>query len=172
MQRAAFPYMSIYVGPREIPQMLRQTSRKEIDHIYVMSLGVIADKEDDFRAFLKLLNQRKAYLHSTEESITICPAAKCDAAVRSWKEARRNGIQKIGGRISAELRRKQSLEAAEKIRDRWPLPSKTWRTSMLLTEAGFTYNTAITILGPRPIAQYNYQAKLKRKKLKEDRTNA
>lgn len=115
-----------------------------------------------------------------------CHALQAISEVESILEATKNGMDlsiymnrtvdpikcaaaQVGGKISAALRRKESLAGAEKIKDRWGLPSKIWPTKVLLKEANFSYNTAITIpgLGPRPIAQYNYQAKLKRKERRD-----
>lgn len=170
MQLAAFSGMQIYRAPEDIGQMLRPTTRKEIDRIHVMSLGVIAEKEKDFRSFLALMSKRKAVLVETDSAseIHVCPG-NYTKLVKDWKEARKNGVAKIGGRISADNRKKESAEAAAKIKDRWPMPSKIWPTRVLLKEAGKSLNTIKSILGPRPIAQYNYQAKLKRKAKKAGR---
>lgn len=174
MQRAAYPDYPHFIAPDEIDIMLRPSSRADDLHIHTLSLAVIADCEKDFVGFLKGLKKRKAWLHSKEEEIVFhnCTSGRhFDAVVKAWKQARRHGVQKIGGKISARKREADSKEKADLIRDRWPLPNKTWRTPVLLREVDLSYNTARKFLGPRPIAQYNYQAKLKRKKLKEERAN-
>lgn len=165
MQQAAFVGMPMYVAPHEISSMLRPTSRNEVDRIFVLSLGCIAGTEGEMRAFLAMAKKRGCRLLSREEGKEFplrCPG-DVEAIIKEWKAARRNGIQVIGGKRSAELRRNESLEAAAKIKDRWPQPSKIWPTHVLLKEVGKSLNTIKSILGPRPIAQYNYQAKLKRK---------
>lgn len=173
MQKTAFPDMHHYIAPDETPELLRASSRKDQLHVYVLSIDCIADRENDFRDFIKQMKTRKAVLHSKEENLAIAGATlSVEHMVKAWKAARKAAFQKIGGKISAKLREEESKEAIDKICDRWPMPSKTWRTPVLLREADITYNTAVKYLGPRPIAQYNYQAKLKRKKLKEDRANA
>lgn len=174
MQRAAFPDMKIYVLPQDLSQLMRPTTRQEADHIHVMSLGVIADNEKDFREFLEMMAKRKAWLRTADDEIGFDFEVKpflFPKLTKLWKAARRAGIQKIGGRISAQKRMDESKAGADKIKDRWGTPSKTWPTRVLLKEADMSYNTAIKFLGKRPIAQYNYQAKLKRQKLKEDRAN-
>lgn len=167
MQKAAFPDMPHYVAPDEINHLLRVTTRENFYRIHVMSLGVIADTEKDFREFLALAKQRKCEIVNHEDDQTFSVRGNCESLVKRWKEARKNGVAKIGGKISADLRKKQSLEAANKIKDRWPQPSKVWPTQVLLKEAGKSFNTIKSILGSRVIAQYNYQAKLKRKAKKE-----
>ena len=68
-----------------------------------------------------------------------------------------------GSRISAEKKKATSKAAVSKIADRWPKASDEFPTQTLLTEAGVSLNTAKRYLGKRPIAQYKYQVKLKRK---------
>lgn len=173
MQKAAFPDMPHYVGPKEIPHMLRPTSRQERDTIHVMSLAVIADNEIDFGEFIGLLRARDAFLASKEENLLVGRnKLRSLKLVEMWRSARRAGIQKIGGHISAAKREAESKEGCDRIRERWPLPSKTWPTAVLLKEADVSYNTAKKFLGRRPIEQANHEAKLKRKKLKEARANA
>lgn len=72
-------------------------------------------------------------------------------------------VRSEGAIASASKKKLFSKRACRKIKDRWPLPNKIWPTYMLLKEAGISLNTVKATLGPRPIAQYNYQAKLKRK---------
>jgi len=69
----------------------------------------------------------------------------------------------IAGQNSAKIAKLNSRRAAAKIADRWPLSSEEWPTRTLLKEADISLNTAKAHLGKRPIAQYNYQAKMKRK---------
>ena len=167
MQQAAFPDMPVFVGVDEIPNMLRKTTRNEPDNIHVLSLGVIADNEKDFITFIKLARQRGATIHSREELNTYHSRVSTKEVVADWKAARKNGVAKVGGKISADKRKARSAEGVAKIKDRWGMPSKTWPTKVLLKEADISYNTAKTLLPPRPIAQYNYRAKLKRKARKE-----
>ena len=181
MQRAAYAGMPQYLIPDELAEAMRPTTRQDIPHFYSMSLGCIADKEEGFREFVVALKKCKAWLHTKDEALEVfSPAASMPKLVKAWKEARRAGIQVIGGKISADKRKAESKKATDAIKDRWGMPRKTWPTSVLLEEANkaigktglLTYNTAVKNLGPRPIAQYNYQAKLKRQKLKEERATA
>lgn len=170
MQRKHFSGMQCYVAPDEIQQMLRKTTRKERIHVHVISLGVIADNQNDFIDFWNLLQKRKAFLLIEPENdciLTSFEGAKLDDVIKYWRMARKNGVAKIGGQISAAKREDESKIAIAKIKDRWPLPNKEWATSVLLKEADLSYNTAIKFLGKRPIAQYNYQAKMKRKAAKD-----
>jgi hypothetical protein len=171
MQKAAFPGMQHYVGPDEMSVLLRPSTRREELIIHVMSLGVIAEKEDTFRTFMKEAWRRGATIRCLETGIELHPHRSMAAAVVEWRAARKNGVAKVGGKISADLREAESKKGCAAIADRWPLPSKTWPTHVLLKEANasigkkkpIAYNTAKKIFGSRVIAQYNYQAKLKRK---------
>lgn len=163
-QKSAMPGLPYFVGPREIPMMLRQTRRTVTDEILVCSLGCIADNEKDLVAFVVLLKARKAFLRSVEDGGLI--ALNTKSVIAAWRKARKTGAAKVGGRRSADKREAESLAACDLIRDRWPLPNKEWKTPALLKEAAISYNTAIKFLGKRPIVQYNYQAKLKRQKLR------
>lgn len=164
MQKHAFPDMPHFIAPDELSSLLRHTRRAEQLVVHVMSLAVIADKEKDFIAFYEALRKIKAKLISLDDGMT----ANCNAPVGSilivWRDARKQGAAKVGGQISADKRKAKSAAGATLIKDRWGMPSKICPTHVLLKEADISYNTAITILGKRPIAQYNYQAKLTRKK--------
>lgn len=162
MQRFAYPEMPFFIVPDEITSLIRPTQRMEKLNIHVISYAVIADNEKDFLSFIKSL-PKGTEIHSKEEAGCIGPTTPIKKALICWKAARKFGAAKVGGRISAAKRQDESKKACAKIADRWPLPNKIWTTPTLLIEADISYNTAIKFLGKRPIAQYNYQAKLKRK---------
>lgn len=168
MQRAAFPDMPHFVAPDEISSLLRRTQRKDRLFIHVMSLAVIADDGDDFESFWRKLPKHAA-VRDLERAEVIEATFPIKKAKMLWWSARKFGVAKVGGRISADNRKAKSAEGAAKIKDRWGMPSKTWPTKVLLKEADISYNTAKTLLPPRPVAQYNYQAKLKRKERHEQR---
>lgn len=168
MQKAAYPSMPHFVGPDEIPTMLRQSTRKEMLNVHVVSLGVIAESEKEFREFYDALRKRKARLIADEDGLkTHSLPSSPDSLLILWRAARRNGAAKIGARISADNKKASSKEAVAKIADRWPMSSDEWPTRVLLKEADISLNTAKAHLGKRPIAQYNYQAKLKRKERRD-----
>lgn len=161
-QREAFPGMPVFVLPDDLTQLFRATTRKVPDRFHVESLGVLGREEKQFREFMAGAKERKAEIVCREDSQTFVINGNCENLVKRWRDARRDGAAQVGGRISADLRRKESMVAADKIKDRWPLPSEEWPTKALLKEAGISYNTAKTLLPPRPVAQYNYRAKHKR----------
>lgn len=163
MQRSAFPNMHHYIAPDEIQHLLRVTTRKNYYRIHVVSLAVISDNEKDFREFISLAKERKCTIVSLEENEEFNVNGNCEKLILRWKEARRLGASKAGGSISAANREKDSKAKCSIIKDRWPLSNKEWRTPELLQEVDISYNTAIKYLGKRPIVQYNYQAKMKRK---------
>jgi hypothetical protein len=165
MQKAVFPTMPYFVAPDDLSAMLRPTSRQERHYICVVSLGVIADNEKAFREFCELMRKGCHYLYSQDNDNTFMftKRVNVEPLVASWKQYRKQGASKVGGRISADNRKAKSAAGASIIKDRWGQPSKDWPTKVLLKEADLSYNTAITVLGKRPIAQYNYQAAQKRK---------
>ncbi len=153
--------------PGDLPQLFRATTRQARDTIHVASLGVLADTEKSFREFLALAKKRRCEIFSCEDNRSFKLNGNCENLVKWWKDARRNGVAKIGAKMSADKKKSDSKAKVALITDRWPLPSKEWATKVLLHEAGISLNTAKAHLGKRPIAQYNYQAKLKRKAKKE-----
>jgi hypothetical protein len=173
MQKAAFPDMPHFIAPEDLHSLFRATTRQAIDRIHVLSLGVIADNDRALKDFIALAKQRPCVLVSTEEGAEFGFTKKADVGrlTDSWRVARKHGVAKVGGRVSAAKREDESKKAIEVIRERWPLPNSVWTTPTLLKEAGaamgkkkpMSYNTAKKYLGSRVIAQFNYQAKLKRK---------
>lgn len=158
-QRRSLGDMPIYVLPDDLPQLFRPTIRKSEERYHVASLGILAKKEDEFREFLAEAKKRKAQIVSREDNQTFVVIGKCDNLIKSWKNARRNGVAKIGGQRSADKRKAISAEGIAKIKDKWHLPSKQWPTPQLLATAELSLNTVKSILGPRPIAQYNHRSK-------------
>lgn len=161
MQKAAFPDMPHFVAPDEISAMLRPTTRKTEDKIHVMSFGVITKNEKELRDFAKLCKEKRASIVSLEGRVWYWHSSTL-LLVEAWRIDRKRGAAKVGGKISAEKREAESSVAITKIKDRWGMSSKMWPTHILLKEADIVYNTAVKFLGKRPIAQYNYQAKMKR----------
>lgn len=162
MQKHAFPGMPHYIMPDEVASIMRPSQRKDELRIHVMSLGIIANNEKDLRSFMKMVEKRKARIYVSEK-MTEYGCKTISMMIEDWRDARKEGAAKVGGQISADKRKAKSAAGAKLIEARWGMPSKTWPTHVLLKEADMSYNTAKTILGKRPIAQYNYQAKMKRK---------
>jgi hypothetical protein len=102
-------------------------------------------------------------LEGIEEGWRWRPGQSTRNAVKAWKAARIKGVSRIGGRISAQRKEATTKEAIELIREDWPKPSHEFSTKELRERCDLSLNTIKRHLGPRPIAQYNYQAKLKRK---------
>lgn len=166
MQKDAFPNMPHYILPDDSEIVLRQTTRRTKTVLHVISLAIIADKEKDFLNFMRFAWNFDFTIASINEGI-FKPSHTLNKILAVWKVARKNGAAKIGAKISADRKKYYSERQAEKIKDRWSLPSKEWPTKVLLEEAHISLNTAKAWLGKRPIAQYNYQAKLKRKAAKD-----
>jgi hypothetical protein len=147
----------------DLPNLFRPTQRKTQDTYFAASVACFARDEESFNDLIAACRKRKARLGSIEEGFSWHPSQSTSGAAKAWKEARINGASKVGAMLSARRREADSKIACDKIKDRWPLPSGEWRTPVLLKEVDISYNTAIKFLGKRPISQYNYQAKLKRK---------
>lgn len=159
MQKEHFPDMPYFIAPDDIHQLLRATTRKTEDKIFVVSFGVIADNEKDLREFAKLCKARKTEVCSAEGQTVWRWYNSVNVLVEWWRNARRNGSSKIGARKSADNKKALAKAAAEKIADRWPMSSDEWPTDKLLKEAGISLNTVKVYLGKRPIAQHNYRTK-------------
>lgn len=155
-----WPKVAVYTGDGDLPSLLRPTTRKTPDSLYMASLAVLAKNEDDFKTHMKAFLKRNMQIIAIEDNWN---GGKLNMAVKEWKVARKKDHGKHGGEKSAAKKKAETSKAIELIRDRWPLPSKEWATKVLLGEAGISLNTAKAHLGKRPIAQYNYQAKMKRK---------
>lgn len=144
-------------------EMLRATTRSSDNTIVVSSFANLANTEIGFTDFVKLCKKRGTWLKSIEENYLWHANHPIVDAVRLWKIGKSAGAGRIGAKISADNKKAKSAEGIAKIKERWPMPSSEWSTATLLKEAGVSLNTAKAHLGKRPIAQYNYQAKLKRK---------
>ena len=158
-QRDALGDMPVFVLPDDLSQLFRKTTRKTDDCLHVQSLGVLAETEVSFREFLSLAKKSKVKIASNEDEQIFVVNGNCEHLVKWWKDARRNGAAKIGARMSADRKKAVSAEGVAKIKDRWPLPTKEHPTMALLEEAGLSLNTVKSLLGPRPIAQYNHRVK-------------
>lgn len=173
MQKALFDGMPTFLVPDDLSQLFRPTARKSKDALHVASLAVIADKEKALREFLYCVKARSLTLVSHEEKqrFVLSPEADIEHIVAEWRIARNRGATKIGARRSADKKKAASRAAADKIRDRWPMPSDVWPTRTLLDEAGVSLNTIKAHLGRRSIAQANYQAAQKRKERRNAKAN-
>ena len=147
----------------ERDEMLRSTTRASDNTIVVSSFANLANTEIGFTDFVKLCKKRGTWIKSIEENYIWQAKHPIIDAVRQWKIGKAAGAGRIGAKISADNKKAKSAEGIAKISKRWPLPSSEWSTAALLQEAGVSLNTAKAHLGKRPIAQYNYQAFLKRK---------
>lgn len=158
-----WPDVPVYTDEDDLHHLLRPTTRKAMDELYMASLAVLAKNDDNFKKNFSALCKRFRIIAVEDE----WNGKGGSAALTAWKLARRKDHGKHGGEKSAALKKAETKAGIELISDRWPLPSKEWPTEVLLKEAGKSLNTVKSILGSRPIAQYNYQAKMKRKAKRE-----
>jgi hypothetical protein len=147
----------------EMAELVRESRRSSKDDIYTASVALVADSEEEANEAVRQFNAKGLVLHCAEEEQSWKTPIPRVPFIIAWKDARKRGAAKRGAEMSADKKKANSALAVAKIKDRWPLPSKEWPTKALLKEADISLNTAKAHLGKRPIAQYNYQAKLKRK---------
>lgn len=152
-------------------EALRPTTRKEPSHLYVAVLPVIAWGAADFCGVLEQLQVANCILVALDTGTMIDPRTgdlDRDALIAEFKMRRRLGSEeasrRLGAQISAERRKAVAMDKAELIRDRWKLPTNQHGTRDLLREVGLSMNTAKLYLGPRPIAQREYEALMKRRR--------
>jgi hypothetical protein len=62
-----------------------------------------------------------------------------------------------GGMVSGEKRSAITKAACAAIAERWKMPSDKYPIKALLTEAGVSRPSAIQYLGPRKLAQWEYE---------------
>lgn len=150
--------------------LFRTTTRKRPEKLYVASLAVLAWTAEDMLACLTAAAARMATIHVLDVDLIIGPdadAALLHKAVNAFSEARKRSTAyrtgEAGGRISGGQRAEAAKAAAERIRERWGMPSDQYPTLALLEEAGISRNTAKLYLGKREDAQREWQAVQKRR---------
>lgn len=169
---------------------LRPSTRASVTDLHVAALPVIAWNAEDFRFVLTKLGAGNYALVAHETGTRIEPRpskAIREAAVEEFKATRKRASEEAsrlkGAAVSAAKRRATTDAGIARIEDRWRMPSnkkmaerwgmldlETWDTKVLLEEAGgITYNTAVSRLGGREIAQARYRAELKRRLRREQR---
>lgn len=160
-----WPDVPVYTGEDDLQQLLRPTTRKTMDELYMTSLAILAKHEDKFKKHISALSKRFRIIAIEDE----WNGKGGRAVLAAWKLARRKDHGKHGGEKSAAHKKAETKAGIDLIRSRWPMPSKDWPTKALLEECELSLNTVKTHLGRRPIEQANYQAKLKRKASREQR---
>lgn len=137
-------------------ECLRPTKRPARDEVIrVASPDVLAWSEEDIQAVLAAVAARGARLVAAEGSpVEDNPAAWVAAWSAARKRSRLEGAQLRGAAVSAARRSAVALAGVNRIKARWPLPSKQHSTAALILEAGVSLNTAVKHLGRRPLAQH------------------
>ena len=135
-------------------ELLRATSRRQAEDIYLATLGVFAWTQDDMMQSLTLAAARGATVHVLDAGLAVTPqadAAILHQAVVAFAAARKADKDRYPGKISAEKRSARALAGAESIREFWTLPSSEWPMDKVLAQANpkISRNTAILYLGKR-----------------------
>jgi hypothetical protein len=163
--------------PADLSTVMRPTQRVTRDTLYAASVACFAEGDDGLKKLIADCRKRNTCLASIQEGFSWTPQQSTGLALKAWKTARINGAAKVGAMLSARKREAESEMACDYIRPKWRLPNSQYSTDELLKLAGevihkkkISYNTAIKFLGKRPIAQYNYQIKQKRKERYERAT--
>lgn len=154
-------------------EMLRPTSRKELDTIYLASLTVLAWDENDFQTVMEEIRARGAVIMAVDEGLTIDSETLLKDILQIWKQARKkkriSNAQLKGGQVSADRKKAKAAEGVERIRPYWGMPASEYPTLMLRQMAGsvevpMAYNTIVAHIGyGREIAHKRYLAVLRRK---------
>ena len=144
----------------ERADMLRPTSRKTGETIYVASLAVLAFGAADLVNVLAAAAARRATIEVVADSLTIppnAPAAVMAEVMAAWERAKRRALTEggrlAGIRVAAERRRAKTAAALDKVRDDWGKPSSEVSTAALIERSGLTYKALNEHLGPRKKAQ-------------------
>jgi hypothetical protein len=154
-------------------EMLRPTSRKEPDTIYLASLTVLAWDENDFQTVMGEIRARGAVIIAVDDGLTIDAEMPLKDILQIWKQARKKkriaNAQIKGGQVSANRRKAIAAEGVERIRQYWGMPASEYSTLQLRQMAGtvevpMAYNTIVAHIGyGREIAHKRYLAALRRK---------
>jgi hypothetical protein len=154
-------------------ELLRTTSRKEPNRIYVASLAILAWEENDFRAVVDAVMAHDGMITSVDDKFTISRDVSLDQAVSAWNKSRKRSrtihVKSKGARISAERKKAIAAIGVAKIKQYWGMSADEWPTPLLRQMAGspgkpMAYNTIVEHLGVgRSVARKRHQASLKRK---------
>lgn len=150
----------------DITLFTRQTTRKTLDTIYVASLALFADTEEDLIAFFKRAKARSLKLICVEENIRV-DNRTIAAIVARWKNARKHGAAMRGARKSAETKKANTAAALKLIEHE--LASTDTPSKVLLAKVGIRAIGSIkNHYGfPREELQRRYRAEQKRKARRE-----
>lgn len=163
-QRKAHKGKSIFVLPDDASALFRPTRRKSERIVHVSSIAVLAKKEKEFRDFIVKAKASNLKIVDDENERTFSIKRDISVLVNEWKYARLQGCSEVGWKRSAKQRKEKSSVDVEKVRALWCLPSSEYTIADIEEICGRSRGTIVSILGPRTVAQYNYQAAQKRKK--------
>lgn len=180
----SIPYQNELLGPR-IPDyenakgftdedrdlMLRPSSRREQTIIYVASLALFADTENDMQEFLQCCKNRKIKLICAEEDLTWDGRIPLKTLLCYWRIARKAGAAMRGTIQSAATRKAATAAKLALIED--DLKRDEHTTRELLDRVGIkSVNSIKNHFGiTREQMQGRYQAAQKRKERYEQRAN-
>lgn len=157
-------------------EMLRPTSRRTGETIYVATLAVLSFGAPDLANVLAAAARRRATLVSVADSLTVppdAPAAVVAEAMAVWDRHKRRAITEggrlAGVKVAQERRRAATAEALAKVRDDWSRPSAEVSTAALIERAGLSYKSLNEHLGPRKKAQRRAEQAAQRAARKEMR---
>lgn len=140
--------------------MLRPTSRRSGETIYVASLAVLAFGATDLVNVLAAAAARRATIEVLADDLTIppdAPAAVVAEVMAAWERAKRRALTEggrlAGVKVATERRRAATAVALDKVREDWSRPSDEVSTAELIERSGLTYKTLHEHFGPRKKAQ-------------------
>jgi exonuclease VII small subunit len=154
-------------------EMLRPTTRKDANQIYVASLAVLAWDENDFKTLVEIVLAGNGVILSIDDKIEISNDTPLRQAIAAWdiarKRSRSNHVKSKAAKISAEKKKAIAALGVARIKPFWGLSAEEWPTPLLRQMAGrpgkpIAYNTIVEHLGVgRAVARKRHQAMLKRR---------
>jgi hypothetical protein len=140
--------------------MLRPTSRRAAETIYVASPAVLVFGASDLAHVLTAAAARHATLVFVADGLEVPPdphTAVVAQVIDLWERHKRRALSEggrlTGIRVAQERRAAATAAGLDKVRADWSRPSDEAPTAELVARSGLTYKSLNQHLGPRKKAQ-------------------
>lgn len=141
----------------ERADMLRPTSRRGGETIFVAALGCLAVSPADLATVIALAAARRATIEVVADALTIPPdppASILAAVMATWEKRRRQGLHEAGRlagqRAAVETRNAKTQKALALVEADWATDKPL---AVLTARSGLTAKTLYKYLGPRADAR-------------------
>jgi len=157
-------------GPDDLTSratLLRPSSRRGADEVYVATPAVLAWTLSDFLAVLGGLSAKSMTLTMLDSEMAVAPdagpaeVAKAAKAFEAACRRQKGEPGERGGDVSGRVRSEAAKARAAQMRPYWGLPSKEYPTRYLLEIYDLSRPTAILYCGKRADAQREHRKGLK-----------